>query len=94
MEKLAQSDWIADKIHPEYDTFVDLLVDFGYCENEDIADDWLSTELNVESMYDALRFDYPHRERMLFIMDMIYHLGLDCYPEYSETSIRTISTLM
>ena len=65
MEKLAESYWIAEMIHPEYDTFVDLLVDFGYCKNEDIADDWLSTELNVESMFEAaLKPDYPHKDRV------------------------------
>ncbi len=91
--KLSDSDWIYD-VHEHYDTFVKLLVDFGYCKNEDVADDWLSTELNVEAMIDALRDEYPHKDRMRFILDMIYHLGLDCYPDYSETSIRHIANLI
>lgn len=94
MNKLAESFWIDDLIHPMYDTFVELLVQFDYCETEEVADDWLSTELNVDAMQDALTSNYPHKERMRFILDMIYHLGLDCYPEYSNVSVRTISQLI
>lgn len=93
MNKLADTDWVST-LHEHYDTFVKLLVDFDYCKNEDVADDWLSTELNVEAMMDALRDDYPHKERMRFVLDMIYHLGLDCYPEYCDTSIRHIANLI
>ncbi len=94
MDKLAESNWICDKIHPHYDTFVELLVEFGYCETYEVADDWLSTELNVEAMNEAFSPNYPHKERMRFILDMIYHLGLDCYPEYSIVSVRTLSQLI
>lgn len=94
MDRLAESYWIDEKIHTHYDTFVDLLVEFDYCETEEVADDWLSTELNVEAMSEALLPGYPHKERMRFILDMIYHLGLDCYPEYSTISVRTLSQLI
>lgn len=93
MNKLAESDWIYE-VHRHYDTFVGLLVDFGYCKNEDVADDWLSTELNVEAMADAMKDTYPHKDRMRFVLDMIYHLGLDCYPQYCETSVRHIANLI
>ena len=81
-------------LHDHYDDFVDLLVQFGYCRTEDIADDWLSTELNLDAMFDALNENYPHKDRMKFILDMIYHMDLDCYPTYSETSIREIANMI
>lgn len=93
MDALADSDWITD-VQEHYDTFVELLVEFGYCKNEDVADDWLSTELNVEAINEALSSNYPHKDRMRFILDMIYHMDLDCYPEYCDTSIRHIANLI
>lgn len=93
MDTLAKSDWIY-YVQEHYDTFVDLLVQFEYCKNEDIADDWLSTELNVEAINEALGSNYPHKDRMRFILDMIYHMGLDCYPKYCNTSIRHIANLI
>jgi hypothetical protein len=87
------SEWEYE-LHEHYDTFVELLVQFGYCKNEDVADDWLSTELNADAMMDAVEDGYPHKARMRFILDMIYHMDLDCYPNYSETSIRHIANLI
>jgi hypothetical protein len=87
-------DWIVDIVHPHYDKLVDLLVEFEYCKNTDVADDWLSTELNSDAMYDAINEDYPRKDRMVFVLDMIYHMGLDCYPEYSQTSIRELTELI
>ncbi len=87
------AEWV-DVLHDHYDDFVDLLVQFGYCRNGDIADDWLSTELNVDAMNDALEDWYPHKDRMRFIMDMIYHMDLDCYPKYSDMSIRDIASII
>lgn len=87
-------DWIVDVVHPHYTKLAQLLVDFGYCTTLDSADDWLSTELNSDAFYAALEPDYPRKERMVFILDMLYHMGLDCYPEYAQTSVREFAELI
>lgn len=87
-------DWIVDVVHPQYTRLARLLVDFGYCKTLDSADDWLSTELNADAIEDAMNDGYPRKERMVFILDMLYHMGLDCYPKYSRTSVRELAELI